>query len=64
MSDIFLSYASEDRDRARELAGVFRTRGWSVFWDRTIPPGKTWDEIIEEAKQETTKRQEAVVQDG
>lgn len=25
---------------------------------------RTWDEIIEEAKQETTKRQKAVVQDG
>jgi len=49
MSDIFISYASEDRARAEMLAAALEARGWSVWWDRTIPPGKTFDEVIEEA---------------
>jgi len=24
-------------------------KGWSVWWDRTILPGKTWDQVIEKA---------------
>jgi hypothetical protein len=49
MSDIFISYASPDRDKARALAGVLDAKGWSVWWDRTIPPGKEFDEVIETA---------------
>ena len=49
MSDIFISYASPDRDKARALAGVLGAKGWSVWWDRTIPPGKEFDEVIEAA---------------
>jgi TIR domain len=49
MSDIFISYASEDRHRAEELAGAFSARGWSVWWDRKIPLGKSFDEVIEKA---------------
>ena len=43
MSDIFISYASADRDRARLLADALAQKGWSVWWDRTIPPGKEFD---------------------
>jgi hypothetical protein len=46
MSDIFVSYAHEDRSRAEELAQRLEGRGWSIFWDRTIPIGKTWRETI------------------
>ena len=46
MSDIFISYASEDRPRAEILAQTLERRGWSTFWDRTIPIGKTWRETI------------------
>ena len=49
MSDIFVSYASADRDRARALADALTERGWSVWWDRTIPPGREFDQVIEEA---------------
>jgi len=49
MSDIFISYASEDRERARLLADALSQNGWSVWWDRTIPPGKEFDQVIEEA---------------
>ena len=46
MSDVFISYAREDQQQAEWLATLLVERGWSVFWDRTIPPGKTWDEVI------------------
>jgi hypothetical protein len=49
MSDIFISYSSADRDRAALLAHALQARGWSVWWDRTIPPGRQFDEVIEEA---------------
>lgn len=47
--DLFLSYASADRDLAKALASVLQHNGWSVWWDRAIPPGKTFDEVIETA---------------
>jgi len=46
MSDIFISYAKEDRVWAESLAQRLRKRGWSVFWDRTIPTGKTWRGVV------------------
>lgn len=48
MADIFISYASEDREKVAPLGIELQERGWTVFWDRTIPIGKTWDEVIEE----------------
>jgi outer membrane protein OmpA-like peptidoglycan-associated protein len=47
MADIFLSYAAEDRDFARRLAATLENAGWSVWWDRKIPPGVTFAETIE-----------------
>ena len=44
--DIFLSFASEDESRARKAAGALEEQGWSVFWDRTIPAGRTSREVI------------------
>ena len=49
MSDIFISYAREDRPSAERLAGALEAQGWSVWWDRAIPAGKTFDEVIEKA---------------
>lgn len=49
MSDIFISYAGNDREKAKLLSGVLEQKGWSVWWDRDIPPGKPFDRIIEEA---------------
>jgi hypothetical protein len=49
MSDIFISYARADKERAELLAEVFSREGWSVWWDREIPPGKSFDETIETA---------------
>jgi len=47
MSDIFLSYASEDREQVRILAEALTQEGWSVSWNRTTPPEKTWQEVFE-----------------
>lgn len=47
MADIFISYAREDRERAKELAGMLEQRGWSVWWDRLIPAGGSFNRIIE-----------------
>jgi hypothetical protein len=49
MADIFISYASEDRERARTLAHVLEQHGWSVWWDRKIPVGKSFHQVIEDA---------------
>jgi TIR domain len=47
VSDIFISYAREDRTRAGFLADLLAQRGWTVWWDRNIPAGKVFDEVIE-----------------
>ncbi len=47
MTDIFISYASEDRDQARKLADALSARGWSAWWDRKILAGQTFDQTIE-----------------
>jgi hypothetical protein len=49
MNDIFISYAHTDRERAQNLAKALKEQGWSVWWDRQIPPGKAFDEVIEKA---------------
>lgn len=47
MADIFISYASEDRERASEFASALEKRGWSVWWDRNIIAGQSFDKVIE-----------------
>lgn len=49
MTDIFISYASEDRARAGQFAAAFEARGWAVWWDRRIVPGQAFDAAIEQA---------------
>jgi hypothetical protein len=46
MSEIFISYASEDRPRAKIIAEALEHQGYSVWWDVDIPPGKTFDNTI------------------
>ena len=50
MSDIFLGYAGEDRERVRPLADALGRQGWDVWWDRErIPAGVWFKEFIERA---------------
>ncbi|HEV2863800.1 MAG TPA: TIR domain-containing protein [Pyrinomonadaceae bacterium] len=48
MSDIFISYAREDRPNAERLARVFERQGWTVWWDKVIPPGRRYGDVIAE----------------
>jgi HSP20 family molecular chaperone IbpA len=47
MSDIFVSYASEDLSRIQPLTKLLEQRGWSVWWDRDILPGQVYSEVID-----------------
>jgi formylglycine-generating enzyme len=49
MSDVFISYATADREHAKRLAKALEQRGWTVWWDRTILPGSDWQTVIERA---------------
>ncbi len=49
MSDVFISYSRLDRERVQVLAQELESQGFSVWWDRSIPPGKNFDEVIEHA---------------
>jgi hypothetical protein len=47
--DVFLSYAHEDMTAAQSIAERIGQERLSVFWDRQIPVGLTWDDIVEAA---------------
>ena len=49
MSDVFLSYASEDRNVARAIVEALGRQGWSVWWDRAIRPGSAYEREIDQA---------------
>ncbi len=47
MAQIFISYARVDRTIAQSLASQLQAEGFSVWWDREIPVGAHFDEVIE-----------------
>lgn len=47
MSDIFISYAAEDRDKTQRLAAALEDQGWSVWWDRKILAGESFSGAIQ-----------------
>ena len=49
MTDIFLSYTEKDREQAQRIAAMLEAVGWSVWWDRRIPAGKTWRSVLDKA---------------
>ncbi len=46
---IFVSYKSEDRDRASLAAQALERRGWPVWWDHEIQAGQAFRRVIAEA---------------
>ncbi|MDH4154538.1 MAG: toll/interleukin-1 receptor domain-containing protein [Nitrospira sp.] len=46
MSDIFLSYSSHDRPWVERLANTLEAHGWSVWWDRAISTGGSFNTEI------------------
>jgi formylglycine-generating enzyme required for sulfatase activity len=48
MDEIFISYKSEDRARILPLVEALERQGWPVWWDRKIPPGRRFAEVIDE----------------
>lgn len=49
MTDLFISYAHEDKPVIRELVKILEDRGWSVWWDRDIDVGTEFATVIERA---------------
>jgi len=49
MSQIFLSYSSKDRSKARSLASALEKEQFKVWWDKNIPPGARFDRAISKA---------------
>ena len=47
--DIFISYAREDQSYAQRLAQALEEESWSVWWDLKLRPGERFDEVIEQA---------------
>ena len=48
MADIFISYASEDRDRIKPLIENLLDEGWSVWWDRELQVGPRFARAIQD----------------
>ncbi len=51
MADIFVSYASGDRQRVEPLASALEAEGYTVWWDRNIQGGAEFSDEIEKALQ-------------
>ena len=48
MSDIFLSYAREDRAVVGKLAEALADEGFSLWWDDNLDPGAHFDKVLEQ----------------
>ena len=48
VTDIFLSYARQDRASARIFADCLGEEGFRVWWDASLHSGETFDEVIEQ----------------
>lgn len=49
MSQIFVSYKRAEKERVKPIVDLLEAQGWSVWWDRMIPPGMTFEKFIEES---------------
>ena len=48
MADIFLSYASEDRELIEPLVEILEEKGWTLWWDRELIAGPDFAQKIQE----------------
>lgn len=53
MADIFLSYSRVDRPTAQIIAEALETEGLSVWWDKILRAGQTYDEVTESMLRES-----------
>ncbi|MGH8156150.1 MAG: TIR domain-containing protein, partial [Rhodanobacteraceae bacterium] len=51
MADVFISYARADKARVAPLVAAIEAKGWSVWWDPEISPGREFDDEIDIALQ-------------
>lgn len=49
MHDVFVSYASDDRDRVSALVEALQTDGLDIWWDKRLVVGNSFPEKIQEA---------------
>ena len=54
MSDIFMSYAKGDVYKAELLAKRLEEAGFSVFWDRHLLLGPSWEKVVETCLREAS----------
>lgn len=47
MPIVFSSYTKVDRARARSIAGLLESCGYSVFRDHTITMGEDWRQVVQ-----------------
>jgi adenylate cyclase len=47
MADVFVSYARADKARVAPVVAAIEAKGWSVWWDPAIVPGREFDDEIE-----------------
>lgn len=45
-SDVFIEYSGSDRSIAGAIQERLRSLGYATFWDREIPIGKSWSDVI------------------
>jgi hypothetical protein len=46
---IFISYNERDRERAAKIVRLLEGGDWTVWWDRRIPAGFTWRDVLADA---------------
>jgi formylglycine-generating enzyme required for sulfatase activity len=47
VADIFLSYSRADRPKAQQIAKALEQEGFTVWWDKILRAGQTYDEVTE-----------------
>ncbi|KCZ87330.1 SUMF1/EgtB/PvdO family nonheme iron enzyme [Hyphomonas johnsonii] len=47
MANVFLSYSRADRPKAQQVAAALEEEGLTVWWDKVLQAGQTYDEVTE-----------------